>query len=314
MSSPPRNTEPPDSFAARISRAVKNGDLADVQRVVAEFQQDPSPSTYRRKALNSAACQAVVGKQISMLEFLLENGVPVTGLETLLIPSAFQYLWDTKILQAMYEHGWEAEHINKDIARHQFAMVNTVLREMAMRSVDLAEWLLDHGLDPNLKGNKGLTMITGDMTPMNAAAYNGRVGRNTAVMDLLLSRGARLSPSVLAVAIGWRGRPTYQLQVLQWLVDHGADVNCRMNSGGSLLKAVIGKRDAVLVQFLLDHGAETDHLGEEMLVDVLEDDSEVMVPGYRGSALDYAFDNQADEIFDIIRKHRTKLQGREGAE
>lgn len=185
-----------------------------------------------------------------------------------------------------------------------------------MRNKDLAEWLLDHGMDPNLKGNKGLTMITGDMTPMNAAAYNGRVVWNKPAMEMLLSRGASLPPSVLANAIGWRGRPSYQLQVLQWLVDHGADVNCRTRSGGSLLKAVISKKEAVLVQFLLDNGAETDHVGEQMLVDVLDEEGEVevMVPGYRGNALEWALEKQADEICDIIMNHHIVLQGREGAE
>lgn len=72
-------------------------------------------------ALNSAAYAAAVGKHPSILKYLLENGVSVTGDRTALVPGALRSR-DLGILEVMHEHGWEAEQINKDMARHQFAL------------------------------------------------------------------------------------------------------------------------------------------------------------------------------------------------
>ncbi|KAK8075671.1 hypothetical protein PG997_010334 [Apiospora hydei] len=143
-------------------------------------------------------------------------------------------------------------------------------------------------------------MVSGDMTPMNAAALDGRKSEAvTETMDLLLSRGATLEPAVLLNAISWRNHGNFYPKVLQWLVDHGADVNCTTKTGARILKAAISKRNAALVQFLLDNGAETDHLGEEVLLD----DDEQECEGFRGSALEYAREIQADEICNLLESH-----------
>ncbi|KAK8050485.1 hypothetical protein PG994_012215 [Apiospora phragmitis] len=181
---------------------------------------------------------------------------------------------------------------------------------MAMCSKPFTEWLLDHGMDPNLKGKRGPSMVRGDMTPMNAAALDGRKSEAiTETMDLLLSRGATLEPTVLMNAISWSNRGNFYPKVLQWLLDHGADIDCTMKTGARFLKAAISKRNAALVQFLLDNGAETVHLGEEMLLG----DDEQECEGFRGSALEYARKiNKADEICNLLENHA--CQTRESAE
>ncbi|KAK8047522.1 hypothetical protein PG996_015586 [Apiospora saccharicola] len=249
-----------------------------------------------QKALDHAVYEAAYHKHASTLGFLFENGASTTGYGSLL-PAALRFPPDPVLLQVMYEHGWDAEQIDKDMARDEIVIK------------DLTEWLLDHGMDPNLKGRKGLTGIVGDMTPMNAAALGGRTrAYMTTTMDLLHSRGASLGPSVLVNAVGWRSGGTHQPKVLQWLVDHGADVNCAMPSGTSILEAAIAKRNAALVRFLLENGADPDHLGKHTLLD--DDDNEG--EGRRIMALRYALEMQADEICDILRNHVVP-QDRQGA-
>ncbi|KAK8016933.1 ankyrin [Apiospora rasikravindrae] len=294
------NCEPPASYATRLSHACRDGDLPRVQSIIDEMQHHP-PSDMHEE-LNRAAFAAAVDKHAHVLQFLLENGASVTGGSSLLA-AASQFPPDTAILQVMYDHGWDAEHINKDMSRDVMGL------EKAMSSKPFTEWLLDHGMDPNLKGKRGPSMVRGDMTPMNAAALDGRKSEAvTKTMDLLLSRGATVDPTVLMNAISWRNHGKFYPKVLQWLVDHGADVNCTMQTGARLLKAAISDRNAALVQFLLDNGAETDHLGEEMLLD----DDEQQCEGFRGSALEYAREIEANEICNLLENNARPTS--EGAE
>ncbi|KAK8021806.1 hypothetical protein PG990_006944 [Apiospora arundinis] len=291
--------EPPDSYVIRLVRACSDGDLPRIQIIVAEMQHNPSPDVH--EDMSRAAHAAASNKHEHVLRFLLENGASTAGDKSLL--PAVCRSGSTDTLQVMHEHGWDADQINQDMSRHAMVL------EMATSSKPLTECLLDHGMDPNLRGVRGLSMVRGYMTPMNAAALNGRKTEAiTDTMDLLLSRGATLEPTVLMNAISWRDRGNFYPKVLQWLVDHGADVNCTMQTGARLLKAAISKRNAALVQFLLDNGVETDHLGEEMLLD----DEDQECEGFRGSALEYAREIKVDEIYNILESHA--CQTREGAE
>lgn len=58
-------------------------------------------------------------------------------------------------------------------------------------------------------------------------------------------------------AVWWRDGAAHQPAVLQWLVDHGADVNQPMRSGSRLIHFAASKGNRSLVGFLLKNGAKT---------------------------------------------------------
>jgi ankyrin repeat protein len=127
-----------------------------------------------------------------------------------------------------------------------------------MWDLPAVEWLLDHGMDPNLPGERGISRLRGNATPMNLMAWDGAQHKEAVeIMELLVSRGATLDPFVLENAIVRRGQPRYQLEVLQWLVDHGADVNFPLQAGYTMIFKAIQSRDIQLVEFLLRNGANT---------------------------------------------------------
>lgn len=60
------------------------------------------------------------------------------------------------------------------------------------------EWLLDHGMDANLPGDRGSTGIHGAMTPLHALAQRGRYDETVIeMMETLVTRGAVVEPFVL---------------------------------------------------------------------------------------------------------------------
>ncbi|KAK7961764.1 uncharacterized protein PG986_002589 [Apiospora aurea] len=255
--------------ATRLSQACTEGNLPRVQSF-AEMQEHPSSDIHGD--LNRAAYAAAVGKHAHVLRFLLENGASVTGSNSLL-PAACHFARDTEILQVMHEHGWDAEQINKDMSQHPMG--------------------LPKGTKHGQRGHDAHECRRPRRTKSEAI---------TETMDLLLSRGATLEPTVLMNVISWRNHGKFYPKVLQWLVDHGADVNCTTKTGARILKAAISKRNAALVQFLLDSGAETDHLGQEILLD----DDEQECEGLRGSALEYTREIQADEICRLLESHASQ--------
>ena len=95
------------------------------------------------------------------------------------------------------------------------------------------------------------------MTPLHALAQRGRYDETIIEMvETLVTRGAVVVPFVLENSIRRRGGfAEYRISVLQWLVDHGADVNIPMRSGTTLLYFAVHNQKLDLVSFLLKNGS-----------------------------------------------------------
>ncbi|KAI1385616.1 ankyrin repeat-containing domain protein [Hypoxylon trugodes] len=221
--------------------ACDDNDLFTVQKIV------DAGLPISQETLNRAASTAAHSEDAQVLRFLLERGASVNGRQ--LLPGACNKL---EMLQAMYDYGWHAEQINQDMKEYPYMQI-------IVSNVPILEWLLEHGMDPNLPGDRRTDPIRGHLTPLNAAAFRGRFTEDAVnSLKLLVSRGAVLDPFVLENAIGLdvRGGRRYSRKVVQWLVGHGADVNYRMQSGATLLYAAVEAENFELVTTLLELGAD----------------------------------------------------------
>lgn len=274
--------------------AINEGNLPVVQQAV---EATPPPP---EDVLELAAAAAIREHRLDIFRYLLEKGVSATSGRVVYGACRAKIL---EIFQIMFDHGWQAEHINAAMVHIQFMLVFSTIpkpvvpyltdfRSPAMSSRSAVEWLLDHGMDPNLPGEKGLFRLRGKSTPMNLMAARGAIHKDVIeILELLLSRGATFDPFVLENAMARRGKPGYQLEVLQWLVDHGANVDYPLEGRFNIIHRAVANRDRDLVEFLLRNGADTT---VRRAID-------------GKSPLDVARKLEAREICDIIEKHQSGL-------
>lgn len=104
-------------------------------------------------------------------------------------------------------------------------------------------WLLEHGADPNVPGEGGVT-------PLATAALRPSI----AVLELLLAHGAELDPEALYKAMSLRGQGG--VPVMRFLLDRGVDVNAPSPHSGTPLHHAVRLSHKERVQVLLDHGAD----------------------------------------------------------
>lgn len=80
--------------------------------------------------------------------------------------------------------------------------------------LDCVKWFLDHGADPNIPGLRCSVLATEALQSIQTSGP---------VMDLLLSKGAKISTDALfkAMALGGEGGKP----VMEYLIKHGVDVN-----------------------------------------------------------------------------------------
>ncbi len=117
------------------------------------------------------------------------------------------------------------------------------------------ERMLNEGADPNESPGR-------NRLPLLIAVQNG----DKNLFELLLRRGARIngrpeSPAPIHYAI-FTQRPEF----LRLLVDKGADVNARDNTGDTPLTAAAKRGDVASIRYLLDHGAERNVKNNEGLI------------------------------------------------
>jgi ankyrin repeat protein len=118
-------------------------------------------------------------------------------------------------------------------------LLNAVLKN----DTEVIRALLDKGANPNIVG-MGTTPF---LLAAGANSYGGRGGAgaaavNTAVLDLMIQRGADVNAQVA-------GTRTFSMRVSRQL---------SQTEGMSALHAAVAANNAALVRYLLDHGARTD--------------------------------------------------------
>lgn len=104
-------------------------------------------------------------------------------------------------------------------------------------------WLLEHGADPNVKGERNSSALS------SASTHS-----STAVLDLLISYGANIETQALISAMG--PRSDGGLPIMRYLIDHGVNINGVDPSKGTPLHYAVrlGRMDKV--KLLVERGAD----------------------------------------------------------
>ncbi|KAJ7585589.1 ankyrin repeat-containing domain protein [Mycena floridula] len=160
----------------------------------------------------------------------------------------------------------------------------------------VVEYLLIHRADPNAHDNilnnavhggletvkmlidKGVNLQVQGETALENATINGKLD----IVKLLIAKG--VSPKkehIFQVACFW-GR----LEVVQFLVENGADVNALHRDWGTALRAAVQGSQSKVIEFLIESGADVNATGGEPL-----------------TPLQLAIQKGYKEIVDILWRH-----------
>ncbi|RDL30125.1 uncharacterized protein BP5553_10403 [Venustampulla echinocandica] len=161
---------------------------------------DSNPNTSQNELDQALSCAAEAGHG-DAVDLLLSHGAHIT--KNAFYAAALSK--STAVFQQFVNHGW-------DINSTEFE--NPGLR-LVVRDVACTKWFLEHGADPNLPGERGVT-------PLATAALHTSI----TVLELLISYGAELDPRALYNAIGCRpSNGGGGVPIIKFLLDHGMDVN-----------------------------------------------------------------------------------------
>ena len=117
----------------------------------------------------------------------------------------------------------------------------------------MIELLVDHGADVNAKANNGWTVL-------HSAVLNGNVEAIHAKTRVIFTT----TPVIKGEGIYLKGN----LEVVQWLVEHGADVNAKDNDGCTVLHSAVENGNLDVINYLVKHGADInakDYYGRSIL-------------------------------------------------
>ena len=113
--------------------------------------------------------------------------------------------------------------------------------------------LVDHGADVNAKANNGWTVL-------HSAVLNGNVEAIHAKTRVIFTT----TPVIKGEGIYLKGN----LEVVQWLVEYGADVNAKDNDGCTVLHSAVENGNLDVINYLVKHGADInakDYYGRSIL-------------------------------------------------
>ncbi|MDB6063834.1 MAG: Ankyrin repeat-like protein [Pedosphaera sp.] len=151
------------------------------------------------------------------------------------------------------------------------------------RSMEIAQILLEHGADANLKNSEGQTALLG------AVQQN-----DEKMVQLLLEHAADANAADKKgnTSLNWEiSHSEPQLQIAELLLAHGADANARDESGKSPLHWAIKYDKKAFVESLLAHGADVN----------LKDSSGNAPLDVENSK--YSHPNEMTEIGQLLRRH-----------
>ncbi|KAH7322727.1 ankyrin repeat-containing domain protein [Stachybotrys elegans] len=123
--------------------------------------------------------------------------------------------------------------------------------QVASSTAGVIEWLLDHGLDPNLECYGGTVFSNGPLTPMDVAIL---YERNTRMLDEMVSRGGKVTRHSLFLALPRSGGAS--IRVMERLLDLGADPKAVERGYGPVLHLAVRRGGYDIVRLLLERGAD----------------------------------------------------------
>jgi ankyrin repeat protein len=206
--------------------------------------------------LEDSLSRAICRRDPEIVRLLLSSGAKLNI-------SSFSHLSrmaDIRLLEIFLAHGWDinsTEFGNPFIRQVLMSVLSHILTNLAVYFIRLSgskphmtSWLLDHGADPNATNERGVSTL--DTIAVMPFAHGG------GVIDILLSRGARIPPDILTKCI----RPTARggPEVLRYFLTKGASakhiIDHETSSTGTPLHyaAFLGKEQEV--RLLLDAGAD----------------------------------------------------------
>ncbi|KAI0544545.1 hypothetical protein F4679DRAFT_564540 [Xylaria curta] len=254
---------PDHPLTRQLNQACADNDLQRFQNLVAEWWRAANPSPprgphgYDMATLEPCLYHAIRLDRSAFVAYLLDHGVLMSRLAA---SEAIEHRCSTAMWDAFLQNGG----LDLNAAFHaEPPHLAYVLHDEA-----LVQWFLSHGADPNAESEWGLSPFLRAVghAPLSIVKLLHRAGGSPAYAVAFVCQP---SPSV-ADAAGSASVPRDErLQVLRYLLDHGADPDVpkwthnRKGVGsdfqwGSPLNAALSSRRADLAEELLRRGARTD--------------------------------------------------------
>ncbi|KAF2233540.1 ankyrin [Viridothelium virens] len=240
-----------------IQTAIRSANLETFIALVEGPHRDVLRIPYmdhRKSLLDKAAQDAGNNDSPAILSYLLEHGMSIKRINTLILITSDA---SVAIYEVLLRHGWD---VNKRIASLRGGLGTTLLSS-ATENKEIAKWLLEHGADPNIKDGN-------DETPLDFAAAHS----SPDIVELMISFGARVRFSDVFVSAT---RGNSGIPMMQYLLGNGCDINAHDHKHNpDFSERTFGKRksrhDKVLTplqwtirnsnldrtQFLLESGAD----------------------------------------------------------
>ncbi|KAK0105328.1 hypothetical protein ONS95_004291 [Cadophora gregata] len=212
---------------ATLESAIEDQDAALFEEILGS---SPGPSQRELDQALSLAVDSELGLPDAVIP-LFEKGARIT--ESVFLEAAIRE--GVELFEIFLKYGW-------DINSVEFG--EPALR-LAIDSETKVRWLLDHGADPNVTGEKYASpLATAALEPLSP------------VFDVLISHGAKLDPYALFLAMRPRGKGG--IPVMEYLIDRGIDINAvRPEAGTPLHYAVsLGSNGREKLELLLRRGAD----------------------------------------------------------
>ncbi|KAE8356100.1 ankyrin repeat-containing domain protein [Aspergillus coremiiformis] len=193
---------------------------------------------------------AASGGKPSVVRYLLEKGAPIDRQVTYYASKS----GCVEVLQALQDHGWKV---------NDPTISGTTVLALAVEDEHMVRWLLSQGADPNrgapLIGKGAVAESVPDsMDVINAAAAKASV----AVMELLISHGARLGQATPLHAAAWSNlKPdSDRIPMIEFLLRTGLDINCVDHVRGPYCRGrpldyAVMAENTRIVEYLLERGA-----------------------------------------------------------